>query len=126
MRKRKQKGTPDAQDAAALEGEQALADGGAPLLVHLQALRRVLIVSAAAVAIAFFLVYSFAIDYLMAWITGPIAARGIEIIYTAMSEALDAQSVVEIPIGRENSSTAAQNTANLRPSFLQRERLAQA
>ena len=88
MRKRKQKGTPDAQDAAALEGEQALADGGAPLLVHLQALRRVLIVSAAAVAIAFFLVYSFAIDYLMAWITGPIAARGIEIIYTAMSEAL--------------------------------------
>ncbi len=62
--------------------------GGAPLLTHLLALRRVLIVSAAAVAAAFFLVYYLAIDHLMAWITGPIVERGIEIIYTAMSEAL--------------------------------------
>ena len=45
---------------------------GAPLLVHLQALRHVLIVSAAAVIIAFFLVFYLAI----------------QIIYTAMSEAL--------------------------------------
>ena len=71
------------------ETEQQTPDGGgAPLLVHLQALRRVLIVSAAAVAVAFFLVFYLAIETLMAWIIGPIAERGIEIIYTAMSEAL--------------------------------------
>ncbi len=74
--------------APAEEAEQALADSGAPLMAHLLALRRVLIVSAAAVGAAFFLVYYLAIDHLMAWIPGPIAERGIEIIYTAMSEAL--------------------------------------
>ena len=68
------------------QGEGALQ--GAPLLVHLQALRHVLIVSAAAVIIAFFLVFYLAIEQLMAWIIGPIAERGIQIIYTAMSEAL--------------------------------------
>ena len=90
MRKKKQKGTPDEREQAAAgeEEQQALQDGGAPLLVHLMALRRVLIVSAAAVAIAFVLVFYVAIEKLMAWIIGPIAERGIQIIYTAMSEAL--------------------------------------
>ena len=68
--------------------QAAEAESGAPLLTHLMALRHVLIVSALAVAAAFFLVYYLAIDHLMAWITGPIVERGIEIIYTAMSEAL--------------------------------------
>ena len=58
------------------------------LLSHLLALRKVLVISAAAVVIAFALVFYLAIDQLMAWIIGPIQARGIEIIYTAMSEAL--------------------------------------
>ena len=58
------------------------------LLSHLLALRKVLIISAAAVVIAFFLVFYLAIDQLMGWIINPIQARGIEIIYTAMSEAL--------------------------------------
>ena len=89
MRKKKQKGTPDEREQAVPEEEeQALQDGGAPLLVHLQALRRVLIVSAAAVAVAFVLVFYVAIEKLMGWIIGPITERGIEIIYTAMSEAL--------------------------------------
>ena len=90
MRKKKQKELAD-ERVLAVSGEeeqQAQPDGGAPLMTHLMALRRVLIVSAAAVVIAFFLVYSLAIDTLMGWITGPIAERGIEIIYTAMSEAL--------------------------------------
>ncbi|MBR6706751.1 MAG: twin-arginine translocase subunit TatC [Clostridia bacterium] len=52
------------------------------------ALRKVLLVSVASIGAAFFLVYSLAIDRLMAWIIDPIRARGIEIIYTAMSEAL--------------------------------------
>lgn len=74
----------DGQDQEIAAGE----GGAAPLLVHLLALRKVLFISALSVVIAFFLVYYFAIDSLMAWITGPIVERGIEIIYTAMSEAL--------------------------------------
>ena len=58
------------------------------LLSHLLALRRVVIISAIAVIAAFFAVFYFGIDALMTWIIGPISARGIEIIYTAMSEAL--------------------------------------
>ena len=91
MSKKNRKGLRSETDQAAQEDteQQALPDGGgAPLLVHLQALRHVLIVSAAAVIIAFFLVFYLAIESLMAWIIGPIAERGIQIIYTAMSEAL--------------------------------------
>lgn len=58
------------------------------LLSHLAALRRVFVVCAAAIGIAFLLVFYFAVDWLMSLITGPIVARGIQIIYTAMSEAL--------------------------------------
>ena len=58
------------------------------LLSHLLALRKTLVICAAAVLIAFVLVFYLLIDRLMAWIISPIAARGIEIIYTAMSEAL--------------------------------------
>ena len=58
------------------------------LLSHLLALRKVVIISAVAVIAAFLVVFYFGIDALMSWIIGPISARGIEIIYTAMSEAL--------------------------------------
>ncbi len=58
------------------------------LLSHLLALRKVVIISAVAVIAAFLAVFYFGIDALMNWIIGPISARGIEIIYTAMSEAL--------------------------------------
>jgi len=60
----------------------------ASLLSHLLALRKVFMISAAAAVIAFFLVFYFLIEQLMGWIVNPIRARGIEIIYTAMSEAL--------------------------------------
>ncbi len=60
----------------------------ASLLSHLTELRKRLITSASAVLIAFVLVFYLLIDRLMAWIINPIAARGIEIIYTAMSEAV--------------------------------------
>ena len=64
------------------------AEARASLLSHLLALRKVLVISAAAVAAAFLLVFYLAIDPLMNWIIGPIQARGVQIIYTAMSEAL--------------------------------------
>lgn len=69
------------------------------LLSHLTALRKVLIVSAAALLIAFLLVFYFAVDWLMGLITGPITARGIEIIYTAMSEALMTKLKVSLIAG---------------------------
>ena len=58
------------------------------LLSHLLALRKVVVISAIALVAAFLLVFYLAIEQLMAWIINPIQARGIEIIYTAMSEAL--------------------------------------
>ena len=58
------------------------------VLAHLAALRKTLVISAAAVAVAFFLIFYFAADYLMTLLLSPIVARGIEVIYTAMSEAL--------------------------------------
>ncbi len=64
------------------------APGTAPLLEHLLALRRVFVVSFIAVGVAFALVFYLAIDHLMGWIISPITDRGIQIIYTAMSEAL--------------------------------------
>ena len=67
---------------------ESAAENRAALMEHLMALRKVLVISAGAILAAFLLVFYFASDYLMSLITGPIAARGIEIIYTAMSEAL--------------------------------------
>ena len=74
--------------AAAEESTVKAGGNTAPLLEHLMALRQVFVVSAVAVAVSFFLVYYLAIEPLMAWIIGPIEQRGIQIIYTAMSEAL--------------------------------------
>ena len=69
-------------------GEEPIQEKRSSLLSHLLALRKVLVISAAAMAIAFLLIFNLCIDQLMDWIIRPIAARGIEIIYTAMSEAL--------------------------------------
>lgn len=69
------------------------------LLAHLAALRKVLIVSAAAILIAFALVFYTCIDQLMALLVQPIVDRGIEIIYTAMSEALVTKLKVAIIAG---------------------------
>ena len=76
--------------APGTKGEQELSpqEKRASLLSHLLALRKVIVISAAAVVIAFFVVFYLFLDKLMAWIINPISARGIEIIYTAMSEAL--------------------------------------
>ena len=59
-----------------------------PLGEHLVALRKLLLHAAAAIGIAFLVVFYVAIDPLMSFITGPIVARGITVIYTEMSAAL--------------------------------------
>lgn len=58
------------------------------VFAHLAELRKVLMVSAGTIAVAFFLVFYLAADTLMTLLLSPISARGIEVIYTAMSEAL--------------------------------------
>ena len=81
----------DGNETTPATAEQSTVKAGgntAPLMEHLMALRQVFVVSAIAVAVSFFLVYYLAIEPLMAWIIGPIEQRGIQIIYTAMSEAL--------------------------------------
>lgn len=70
------------------QNKQRTADEKNTVLSHLTALRNVLIISAAAIGIAFVLVFYLAVDWLMELILNPIRVRGIEIIHTAMSEAL--------------------------------------
>ena len=70
-------------DATDVGGEEQLS-----LREHLLALRKVIIVCLAAVGAAFVASFYFVIDPLMKWITAPIEARGIQVIYTAVSEAL--------------------------------------
>ena len=69
-----------AQDAARIARKQALS-------MHIRALRRVLIVSASAVLIAFmvlFYLFCTPLDFVLE----PVRSRGIEVISTAVSEAL--------------------------------------
>ncbi len=87
MEQKENQSQPAAPPAEAAE-TGAAGEARSTLLSHLLALRKVLVVSAIAVLAAFVLVFYLAIDQLMAWIIGPLQARGIEIIYTAMSEAL--------------------------------------
>ena len=62
--------------------------GRSPLLQHLLELRRVIIICFASIGVSFCVILGFFIDYLMTWITRPIQDKGIQIIYTTMSEAL--------------------------------------
>ena len=79
--------TPDG-DSSDAESSDGLKEAGESMLSHLMALRKVLLISAAAVLIGFVLVFYLAIDPLMAQILAPIQARGIQVIFTTMSEAL--------------------------------------
>lgn len=63
---------------------------------HLLELRKVVVVCLAAVAVAFVASFYFVIDPLMAWITAPIEARGVQVIYTAVSEALTTKLKVAV------------------------------
>ena len=56
------------------------------LLNHLLELRRVILFCAASVGVAFAVIFFVLIDYIMSWITKPIQQKGLQIIYTTMSE----------------------------------------
>ena len=73
--------------------------GTQPMLYHLMALRRVLIFCAIAVLVGFVGAFYFLCSPIMHFITSPIEARGVEIIYTAVSEALATQLKVSLVAG---------------------------
>lgn len=66
---------------------------------HLLALRSVVITCVIAVAVGFVAAFYFIIDPLMKWITAPIESRGIQVIYTAVSEALTTKIKVALVTG---------------------------
>lgn len=70
-----------------------------PIMQHILALRRVLLISFAAILLAFILCFYFLGDYLVDMLTRPIASRGIVIIYTAVSEALLTKMKVSLVAG---------------------------
>ncbi|MBR1559488.1 MAG: twin-arginine translocase subunit TatC [Clostridia bacterium] len=84
-------------DAEAVGTEEA--EEGLTLRDHLLALRKVIIVCVAAVGVGFLISFYFVIDPLLAWITRPIEQRGVQVIYTAVSEALTTKLKVAIVTG---------------------------
>lgn len=70
-----------------------------PLLTHLIAMRKLLISCGVAILIGFVAAFYFLCEPLMAFIMDPIAARGIDVIYTAVSEALTTQLKVSFIAG---------------------------
>lgn len=98
----------------------------ASLVSHLKALRRVLLVCLIAIGVSFVLITALWTGPLMNWITGPLTERGIEIIYTAMSEAL----VTKVKVGLIAALIAAspvvvwQVWSFIRPGLYPKERRA--
>ena len=98
-----QEGTPaqtdreEAKNAGAAESDEP-GEVGEELSLrdHLLALRKVIIICFAAVGIAFLASFYFIIDPLMKWITAPIESRGVQVIYTAVSEALTTKLKVAV------------------------------
>lgn len=71
----------------------------APLLYHLMALRKLLIACMIAVVGGFVVAFYFLCEPIMTFITSPIEARGVSIIYTAVSEALTTQIKISLVAG---------------------------
>ena len=70
-----------------------------PLLAHLLAMRNMILYSAIAVLIGFVVCMYFAADPLLAFITQPITGRGVQVIYTTVSEALVTKLKVSLLAG---------------------------
>ena len=70
-----------------------------PLMQHVLALRRMLLISLGAAAAGFLGAFYFLRGYIMDFISSPIEAKGITLIYTAVSEALITQLKVSLVAG---------------------------
>ena len=84
------------QETNGTKGTPEIGEQKQPIMTHLLALRKMLVISFAAVGIAFVVVFYLFCSRLMDFITRPIVERGVEIIYTAVSEALVTQFKVSL------------------------------
>jgi len=81
------------------EHDTGVKENTQPLITHLMAFRKLVISILIAVLIGFVVAFYFLCDPLMKFITSPIEARGVEIIYTAVSEAFTTQLKVSLLAG---------------------------
>lgn len=87
------------KDSIRSEHDEQVENEKVSLMDHLLELRKLLIRAAIAVLVGFVVCFAVVLGPLMTFITKPIADRGIEIIYTAVSEAFATQFRVSIAAG---------------------------
>ena len=95
-----------------------------PLLEHLQALRKVLLASMAAILIGFLLVFFLWSSRLVQWVTEPLEREGIQLIYTEVAEAFSAQTRMSLIAGTVLGSPVVFGSIwwFVRPALHRRER----
>lgn len=81
------------------EHDESVQSATQPLLSHLMAVRKLLTASLIAVVVGFAVAFYFFCTPLMKFITTPIEARGVQIIYTAVSEAFTTQLKISLIAG---------------------------
>lgn len=81
------------------EHDAGVKENAQPLITHLMAFRKLVITILGAVLVGFVVAFYFLCDPLMHFITSPIEARGVEIIYTAVSEAFTTKLKVSLLAG---------------------------
>ena len=70
-----------------------------PLIVHLMALRKVIIICLAAVVVLFLIVFFGFSSRLVQYVSDPLAGQGVQVIYTEVSEAFGAQTKLSLIAG---------------------------
>lgn len=87
------------QPAVLSEHDADVTGNTQPLISHLMAFRKLVISVLAAVLVGFVIAFYFVCSPLMKFITSPIEARGVQIIYTAVSEAFTTQLKLSLVAG---------------------------
>lgn len=85
--------------AAVSEHDAGVKANTQPLITHLMAFRKLVIAILGAVIVGFVVAFYFFCEPLLKFITSPIEARGIQIIYTAVSEAFTTQLKLSLLAG---------------------------
>ena len=96
-----------------------------PLLTHLAALRRTLLICGAAILAGFLLVFLLAADALTDFVTGPLRREQIEIIFTGVAEAFGAKTKLSLAAGLVLAAPVVLGAlwAFVRPALRRRERV---
>ena len=81
------------------EHDTSVKENTQPLITHLMAFRKLVIAILIAVLVGFVIAFYFLCTPLMKFITSPIEARGVQIIYTAVSEAFTTQLKLSLMAG---------------------------